>query len=729
MDHAVRDKILSVVGVWSLKPPDLPAKIAAVLAVLLLAAAFFKRGTSLIFGISDPNDQEAWDRERRRFLAATGLIAALLSVAYVSIYLRGGSRIIDATTYFLQGRALSHGDLAWPVADQTSASFRGRFLIYRETGVGGGVMGGVFPPGYPLMLAIGFLLGSPMLIGPLLAAAIVIATYRLARILATPIFRADLVDPIARVSAIVSLFCGALRYHTADTMSHGASALAITLALGSAIVAHREKNKRQAIVAGLLIGYVIATRPVSAIPIGLVTLFLLLKDFRLLVPAALGLIPGVLLLLYSQHAVTGSWFMSTQRMYYAMSDGPPNCFRYGFGKNAGCVFEHGDFVEARLQNGYGVVEALGTTLRRIRPHLLDIANFELLAPLIALPIVRSKKRNVALIATTALIVLQILAYVPFYFDGSYPGAGARFFADVLPVEHVLLVLAVTMIATRAGPAKQIRDFTRGAFVLFALMLVGFFVHAVHEHIKLRDRDSGPMFEPDVLAHASLTSGLVFVDTDHGFGLGNDPNATNAAKKLVVARLKNDARDRMLFDALDRPPTYLYRFDPGAVPPTKPTLTPWAPPEHEATLKLEGESEWPPLNQQGGGITIPGWVSSCASNRRALVIAPTAAAKKITVTIALPVPSPGRYTVGIHLVDGAFVPYADHRGFLLNTRGEGRITIDQEVWTFGPLTARPGGDCWSLATKDLDLRSSSVKVTLEATGGTLALDYIGLKKTP
>jgi hypothetical protein len=100
-----------------------------------------------------------------------------------------------------------------------------------------------------------------------------------------------------------------------------------------------------------------------------------------------------------------------------------------------------------------------------------------------------------------------------------------------------------------------------------------------------------------------------------------------------------------------------------------------------------------------------------------------------VTINLPVPGgPGRYSVGIHLVDGASVPYANHRAFL-HSRGEARITIDQEVWTYGPLTPRTTGDCWSLATKDLDLRSSSVKVTLEATGGTLALDYIALKKAP
>src|SRR5205814_594800 len=157
-------------------------------------------------------------------------VAALLSVFYIALYLRGGPRIVDATTYFMQGRALSHGDFAWNVAEPTS-SFRGRFLVYREAG-GEGVMGGIFPHGYPILLALGFGMGAPMVVGPAIAAALVVATYRLARAIAeesiapatlrsSPASR-DLVEGVARAAALVSVVCGALRYHTADTMAHGA---------------------------------------------------------------------------------------------------------------------------------------------------------------------------------------------------------------------------------------------------------------------------------------------------------------------------------------------------------------------------------------------------------------------------------------------------------------------------------------------------------------------------
>ena len=168
-------------GTWS-RPPDLPAKLALGLAALIAIAALFGRGRSLLFGHDDGTLEEQ-HTDRRRFLAIFGLAAALFSIAYISIYLRGGPRIVDATTYFLQGRALAHGDLAWTPLEP-SASFRGRFLLYREAGLDAPSLGGIFPPGYPLLLAFGFMLGAPMIAGPLLAIGIVVATYQLARALA-----------------------------------------------------------------------------------------------------------------------------------------------------------------------------------------------------------------------------------------------------------------------------------------------------------------------------------------------------------------------------------------------------------------------------------------------------------------------------------------------------------------------------------------------------------------
>ena len=89
-------------------------------------------------------------------------------------YLRGGPRIIDATSYWLEARALSEGHLAFAVPEP-SAAFRGRFLVSPEASARLAV---IFPPGYPAILAVGFWLGAPLAVGPLIAAALVVCDVR-----------------------------------------------------------------------------------------------------------------------------------------------------------------------------------------------------------------------------------------------------------------------------------------------------------------------------------------------------------------------------------------------------------------------------------------------------------------------------------------------------------------------------------------------------------------------
>ncbi|HSO35368.1 MAG TPA: hypothetical protein VLT33_22720 [Labilithrix sp.] len=719
-------QLRDLVGPWG-RPPDDAAKVAIALAAVATLLVLTGRGRSVL-GMGEHAVP------RRVFLWIAAFSAALLSILYIAIYLRGGPRIIDATTYFMQGRALSHGDLSWPV-EGPSGSFRGRFLLYRESG-DQGVMGGIFPPGYPLLLAIAFRIGAPMVVGPALAAAIVIATYKLARTLAVDALPSakELVEPVARAAALVSVVCVALRYHTADTMAHGATALGIAVALDAGL-------KRRALLAGLAIGAVAATRPVSAVAVGLVVAWVLARrptpsprpsrtkktattTTELLGRLVIGTLPGVLLLVVAQHSVTGAWLTSSQKMYYALSDGPPGCFRWGLGRGIGCLHEHGDFVAARLASGYGLLAALGTTVRRLRMHLLDVANLEPLALLVLVPLARARgavRRSPAVVAALLVVLLHVLAYAGFYFDGNYPGGGARFFADVLPIEHALLALAV---ARLAGSARYLR----AAFALVAVVLVGFAVHGVFGHIQLAEREGGkPMYEPDLLARANIVAGLVFVDTDHGFALGHDPSA-RSKNGIVVARLHNDDRDRMLFDRLEHPPTYLYKFDiPAAVagqgpPVAVASVVPWAPPALNEPARYEAEAEWPALSQRGG-YAVPVSGEACVSGARALALVPSPLEGRASVTFDVPVPQAGRYAVALRVVQGTRVPFVASRTAKLP---RGAVTIGKERWEWVDID---GAACADLSTKDMKLKPPFVTVTFEAEEGVVTLDRVSLKRLP
>ena len=722
-----------VLGTWG-RPPDEPAKVAAAIALVGLLLVLTGRGRSL-FGLGPTPLQP------RLFLWITAFTAALLSIAYIAIYLRGGPRIIDATTYFLQGRALSHGDFSWP-AFEPSSEFRARFLLYREGADGGaGTIGGIFPPGYPMLLALGFGMGAPMVVGPAIAAALVVATYRLAHTIAEDALGSgparsrvprpqetsvphELVEPIARTAALLSVVCGALRYHTADTMSHGATALGLALALDAAL-------RRRVVLAGLIVGAVVATRPMSAVALGVVVLVLLL---RVGVPGGapsprartvlwrffLATLPGVLLFVFAQHAVTGAWFTSSQRMYYATSDGPPGC--WGMGKEAGCLYEHGEFVAARFANGFGIVAAMGTTLRRLRMHLLDIGNLEPLALLVLVPLARIKGRtrqSPAVVAAFALVGLHMLAYATFYFDGNYPGGGARLFADVLPIEHALLALAIARLGT-------VPRYIRGSFALVAAALAGFAVHASFDHGKLAERDGGhPMFEPDLLARANVTTGILWVDTDHGFGLAHDPSA-RAKSGLVVARMHGDDCDRILFDKLDHPPSHLYRFDfpaPGdASQLVTPAIWTWAPDPLSDTMRFEAEMEWPVI-AQSGGFAVPVFCDACAGHSRALMLTPVPLAGRASATITVPVTEPGRYSVGIRVVHGTKLPHATTRG---TTVPDGAVTVGNQRWEWLDVM---GGGCADLPNREVVLTPPVAHFVVEAHSGAVAVDLVSLKRLP
>ncbi|HEY2518170.1 MAG TPA: hypothetical protein VGI39_45180, partial [Polyangiaceae bacterium] len=611
----------AILGPWG-PPPDGPAWGALAVGGLLVAAAWAPageiaqtaRGVMRVLG-------------KRGGVALGAFVAAFLSLGYAAYYLRGGPRIIDATMYFLQGRALSEGHFAWRVPEPT-ASFRGRFLIAAT----GDRIAGIFPPGYPLLLALGFALGAPMVIGPLLAAATVVATWALARDLAVEAgARSDEVRWVGRTAGAFSLVCATLRYHTADTMAHGACALAFTLALLAALRARRGRLPWLFLLAGLALGFVAATRFASALALGAVLLLLAARAPRrervhALLACALGVVPGLLLLAVAQASVFGSPFASLQRAYYAASDGPPGCFAYGWGKGIGCLVEHGDFVRARAlagDAGYGLLASLGVTARRLRMHLEDVANLEPLALLIFAPLLRPASRTLGVRAALGLVGALVAAYAPFYFDGDYPGGGARFFADVLPVEHALLALGVLSFPRFPAP--------RLAAALLALACGGFAVHGAYAHEQLAARDGGrPMFDSEDLPRAGQAA-LVFLDTDHGFDLAHDPDAAAHAEPggpggrgVVVARRRGDDHDRLLYERLGSPATWHYRFElplpsapatvadlvpSAATTPRVGTLDRWTPlpASHSGlveTWRFEAENEWPPLAQTGGAWSEP-----------------------------------------------------------------------------------------------------------------------------
>lgn len=581
---------------------------------------------------------------RRVFLLVASAAAALLSWGYVQVYLRGGPRIIDATAYALEARALSHGLLAWELPEPRT-EIAGRFLVESTLDDGPRRIGVIFPVGYPAVLAVGVWLGVPMWVGPALGAGSTLLVAKLAdQLLPTTLAERE---RWLRASVATSVVSGALRYHTADTMSHGLAALLFTAAMVGAIAHLAGPRTQTAALLGGSLGLLFATRPVSAAACALLATLVLAsakaaratrrQGLLHLSVGTLAALPPVVLFFAHQRAVTGGLFVSSQRHYYSTSDGPPDCFRWGFGEDVGCLHEHGAFVRHNLADGFTVVPVIKTTGRRLAAFMQDPLNDEVLGVLLILValygLVAWGRSRSDVLATALAVPALVVAYAPFYFDGNYPGGGARFFADGLPC---LLVAGVVGIASASERAPALARFV---FALPGLALLGFAFNAHTDHELLRDREGGrPMWLPSDVA--SLPSdAVVFVDTDHAFNLALDPTRPH-----TLVRYRADLSDT--FVPLAGRPAFQHHYDvaTGAV-----EVSPYEP--AHAADRLCASSLWPPTAQLGAFVLPVDADGPCGL---ALEVHPVA--QEPAIVLALPAALAGR-TVSIDAVGALVVELA------------------------------------------------------------------------
>jgi hypothetical protein len=577
-----------------------------------------------------------------------------------------------------------------------------------------GRLAGVFPPGFPLLLAAGFLAGAPMVIGPGLAAGLVVASWWLARELAIAEgVAAERVEAIGRTGAGFSVASAALRYHTADPLPHGAVALAIAVAFAAALFGRRWASRspvrcvRAFVGAGAAVGSLVALEPASAIAIGGVVLALARippqssgeahpwpLSRRAVLWGFVAALPGVILLGIGQRAATGSVFTAPERLYASLTDpvGP-------------------------LQ---GVLPWLLRIARCARAHALAVVNFEPLLLLAGAGLVRP--RGSAPRWAAAIIGLQLAIGV---FVAQTTGEATARLIGVVPVEHALLALAIG----RVFPAA----IGRGATAALGLSLVGFATHAERVHQAFANGDIGrPRFDPDVERFSGPPTGVMFFDDDAGYELAFDPLLV-ASHALVAARAVGDDHDRLLYDLLGHPPTRRY----AAAREGRPTLSPWVPPgEGGDTWRFEAETDWPPVALEGGATHRNQIGGGCRSAGQAVVVTPVLApegakaesknaggAARATFPVPVPrgVPALERRTwiVTPQVVMGG----SSGEGVLELTTTLGGPALAHWSWNDSPAQRPRGSPCVELAAQAVDLPSDMGRAWLvvSARAGPVEID--------
>ncbi len=179
------------------------------------------------------------------------LFVLFASATLGGFVLEGIPHIGDATTYLIEGRALWTGRLALEVPKHAELFPHPLFSVTDAGYVG------QYPIGWPVILGLFDRLGARWLAGPLLAAGVVLLTYR--------VVRRQAGHRLATITTILLAGCPWLWFNAATQMSHIASAFWLMVFLDGFTAIRREPTTLKGCVAGVGLGAAVITRPQDAL--------------------------------------------------------------------------------------------------------------------------------------------------------------------------------------------------------------------------------------------------------------------------------------------------------------------------------------------------------------------------------------------------------------------------------------------------------------------------------
>jgi len=434
------------------------------LAGFLLAA----RGLGTAAG-SDPRDgssslSRAWRwlraRPRPRFDAGLFLIGLGLNLLVAGFVFGFRPGIIDTLDQVFQARIFLNGELV-ARAPPVPRAFEFLYMIIEN-----GKWYSQYPPGHPLLLALGLAVGAAWLVGPVLGALIPVLLHAIGRTVWG--------ERTGRAAGILGLAAPYLHLMAGSHMSHTTCAFFLTLGALGIFRLLRRGGFGAAVTAGIGFGYALWTRPYTGLAVsaaaGLGLLWALGNGGRLrrvgVLPAAaiVAGVPVALLLVYNQ-LTNGDPLL----FGYNITQGPLHKLGFGLRRMNETVREF-TLGEAIKQTGYhlnGVnVFALGTAVPGI-----------LLAPWTFL----SRRRHpfdwvVLLMATAPLAAFFIYPFTDFVL-------GPRLVFSSLPFGLLLVARSLIRIR-RAWPTARRRILEPRALVLLFLPVLPAFAGALSFNQRL-----------------------------------------------------------------------------------------------------------------------------------------------------------------------------------------------------------------------------------------------------
>lgn len=434
-----------------------------------------------------------------RSIGQIAITGALFSMLAGWLVLDGMPHVSDEVAYQFQAKAMAQGRLSLPVPDPI-ASFR-----FIHTMVMGDRWFGIMNPGWPAVLAVGYILRAPWLINPLLGA--------LALYLLHGFFReTGVTGRTARLTVLLLAISPLLLFMNGTFMSHPVNLVLFAGFCWSWARVLGTESRGAAVVAGLTLGMNLLVRPVDSIAVtlpfavqGLVHLRRnprLLPLYALTTVIALG---GVLLTLLYDQALTGNAFLMPVTEYFRMRN-PGERFGLGFGADMGTKMHGAEWP------GFYPIDAVRVSSYRVSQFLLDLFGLPLL-PVAAMAYAVRRRREwdewfVVMVGTIGSLLA--VYFIHFYHGIAY---GSRHLYLATPAVMLLLARIVSEWLDRGTPetSRQARALV-AALVIFTVVFA--YPPLLREYGRAYRGVDGRI--RDAVRVTRITDAVVFVD-EGGWG--------------------------------------------------------------------------------------------------------------------------------------------------------------------------------------------------------------------
>lgn len=422
-------------------------------------------------------------------MATLGVLAFVLYAAIASSVLSGRPLQIDEIAQMMQARIFADGSL-WRPADAYPEFFSALHVVDMD-----GKVYSQFPPGGPLMLLPGVLLGVPWLTGPVFGAVAVGAFWRLVR-------STEASPSVALGAAVLFALAPFMAFMAGSHMNHVPTLAWLCLALLGmrGITTGKRAGPLAGFMTGFCLGMMVSIRPVDgaafALPAGL---WLLARTMRGTTSMACLLASGAGVII----PVAGVF------AFNAATTGHPLLFGYEllWGASHGLGFHQAPWgISHTPLRG---VELVNLYFLRLQNYLFETPLPSLIPAMVALALTRALSAfDRYLLSGSALLVAGYFAY---WHDGFF--LGPRFFYLLLPALILWTARLPSIVRDRFPSWRADR------FVLLVYVVSAFVALSVSLPARARQYTSGVLLtRRDYLApaaEAGIRNALILVRESWG----------------------------------------------------------------------------------------------------------------------------------------------------------------------------------------------------------------------